>query len=369
VKIDLRKDLGMLDSIKFAASEAAESEMTEDERIAETMHKRQTHVESVGRTETQTKSVGEELKSDRKPVREFFLLITVLAVAVYYFMNTGIHKPWYDIISNYWLDVFGLAKEEIIPMPSYEEEINELEKLLSNEAFDSLMPMTDDIAALADSMDFFGSDSIFAETLYVKYKISDTLMNFLPVADDPIQLSDDDLKIINNRSLLLMLIEFIDVFPPEHGSGNIFLKRDALSITAPSGGVWVQFVKTALDKFVLGSFDENYSSGNIRMTSKFEIIMNAEKDFQAQVLDEMGLLDALAHPFNEYLEQIIIDLSKGVNDNPAQFMFAGSPRQIQYILSSWAETRSNILLRSAEVEYQGQDLILTLDILFFNYSL
>lgn len=366
--------MGIIGAFKFAASEDTQPEMSEDERIAETMRKRHAHDEPKVDPDISLEAIAEEdePKSTRNPLRELFLLIILLGAAAFYFHDVGLLKPTYEIVNDYWSRVFGYPTEKKEIMPSYEDEINELEGLLSNEAFDSLMPVTDDIAALADSIATISIDSmgveIQPETLYVKYTITDSVTKFLPVEEEPIDLSDDDIKIINNASMLLMLIDIIDIYPPEYGSGNIFLKRDAIKVTAPSGGMWVQFVKRSLDRFVLGNFDENYNTGNVILNSKFEIIMNAEKDFQAQLLDKMGLLDVLAHPFNKYLEQIVIDLGKGIDNNPAQFIFAGTSQQIQYILSSWAETRTNILLRSAEVEYHGQELVLTLDVLFFNYS-
>jgi len=45
--------------------------------------------------------------------------------------------------------------------------------------------------------------------------------------------------------------------------------------------------------------------------------MNAEQGFQAQVLDGIRLLDILANPFSDYLNEIVIDISRDVNDNPA----------------------------------------------------
>ena len=105
------------------------------------------------------------------------------------------------------------------------------------------------------------------------------------------------------------------------------------------------------------------------MDSKYEIIMTADPNFQAHVLDGIRLLDVLANPFSDYLVEILIDLSEGVDDNPAIFTFTGKNREIQYILSSWAESRSNFLLRSIDIKFQSENKsLLTFDVIFFNYT-
>jgi hypothetical protein len=142
-----------------------------------------------------------------------------------------------------------------------------------------------------------------------------------------------------------------------------------LTISAPRGGKWVENTKKILDKFVFGSFNEDYSSGKGRVSSKFEIIMAAEPDFVAQDLDALRLLDVLAHPFNDYLEQIVVDLSRGVNDNPARFSYSGTTREIQYVLSSWAESRVNMRIISADIRIKGNKVFITLDVEFFDYQL
>ena len=120
-------------------------------------------------------------------------------------------------------------------------------------------------------------------------------------------------------------------------------------------------------RFVLGDFNAVDKNGSVLVSSKFEIIMNAEQDFHAQVLDGIRLLDVLANPFADYLNEIVIDIENDVNDNPATFKFTGSKQEIQYILSSWAETRSNFLLKSVDLKFQETDILLTFDVLFFNY--
>ncbi len=165
-----------------------------------------------------------------------------------------------------------------------------------------------------------------------------------------------------------MITEMISNYPVEYGNGHIFLKRDALTIEAPRGGEWVNSMHATLDKFVLGSFDEDYSSGTAKIVSKFEIIMNAEQDFQGQSFDVMRLLDILANPFADYLNEILIDPAKGTDDNPVTMTFSGNPQQIQYILSSWSESRSNYLVRSIDIDFMGDEIILKFGAVFFNYT-
>ncbi len=375
MKIDLRNDRGILGSVKFVASKGEQPELSEDELIVETMRRRHTGTtpgaeetlqDSPNSSKPSKKKATPKKESESHIVRQLFLFILLLAVIAYYMYDRGILYSSIDMAKNYVFEKIGLEIEqevepEIFPIDTVTKGI------LSEDLFNELMPVTDDIAALADSIAALPPETLFVDSgnqYYSEYVSED----YLPISEEAIELSDDDIKIINNRSLLLMITDIVQNYPTEYGNGHLFLKRDGLTITAPRGGEWVSQMKATLDQFVLGSFDEDYSEGKAKVSSKFEIIMNAEQDFEAQILDEMRLLDVLAHPFNDYLKQIIIDLPRGTDDNPAKFMFSGTAQEIQYILSSWAETRCNFLLRSVDVDFEGDELTLTFGVIFFNYS-
>ncbi len=372
MKIDLRKDKGILKAANFSSLKQIEQELSEDELIAETLRRRHTGVKADDSVEQDSHEKSPVVIPAKKTKRSSFILflflVIVLSASAYYFHDRGQLLPSVDIVKTYWMDVMGipLKKEVVLPVFSVDDSLI-VEDILSEDLFNQLMPVTEHIAAIADSIAALPAESLFIDPMQISDEGEDS-SEYLPVADEPIQLSDDDIKIIDNRSLLLLLTEIIDNYPIELGQGHLFLKRDALTITAPQGGAWVNKIKAALDQFVLGSFDESYSPGVATLKSKFSIIINAEQDFQVQVLDVMRLFDALAQPFDEYLQEIIVDLSGGISDNPAKFTFTGSPQEMQYILSYWAETRTNFLLRSVDIEFQDENLILSLDVIFFTYT-
>lgn len=375
MKIDLRKDRGILEPVIFLAGEGTVSEQSEDELIAETLRRRHGGAESepdIDQEQTEESSTAKKQKPKKsgsfRPVLLMLLLISMLAGG-YYINEQGLYKPYVAIVDDYWCKLLGFSSYETVePWSVTGDSVIQGDGVLSDDLFNELMPITDDIAALVDSIAAQDPDSLYG-TAYLDETPSDTITEeYLPVAEAPIQLSDNDIIIINNRSLLLMLTEIINDYPDKVTNGHIFLKRDGLTITAPAGGVWTESVKTTLDEFVLGTFVKDFSKGNAVVKSKFEIIMNAEQEFQAQVLDGLRLLDVLANPFDDYLEEILIDLSKGVDDNPAVFTFGGSRQEIQFILSSWAESRSNFILRSVDIKFKAGQLILSFDITFFNYT-
>ncbi len=386
MKIDLRKDRGVLDPKKFLADESLTHQLSEDELIAETMRRRRSSLKvesdddqkldpAIAAPKSEPKPSKKTKDSNRNPLRELVLLILMLAVTVYYLNDKGILYSTIYMAEEMVYDLFGI--DPVLPV-NRDSDIDQydqyfsgdslvFDKVLPDEVFNELMPMTDDIAALADSI-----AAVKPESLYVKLPGGrDTVIvyeEFTQVSEEVIALTDEDISIINNRSLLLMVTEMISNFPVEYASGHLFLKRDALALSAPQGGKWVREMQTTLDKFVLGSFNEDYSKGTVNISSKFEIIMNAEKDFRGQSFDAMRLLDILVNPFYDYLEEVVIDPALGTTDNPAQIIFTGSAQEIQYILSSWSESRSNYLIRSIDVEFKGEVLKLTFGVTFFNYT-
>lgn len=380
MKIDLRKDRGILSSSSFQANSNVpdnDFDLSEEERIAQVMRRRlssaavsqddedaelDSDFQPERTKQSKTKSKARS-SSKRNPVREFILLILLILTTLYYLYDKGLLQPYSTMVVSYWKQILGIEQVQ----PATDSQIVE-DGVLPDDIFNALMPVTEDLAALADSIEETtlaaaltqGDDSLF---------VDDTANTYTEISETPIALSDQDIIILNNRSLLLMLIDLVGMIPEDLGETNLFLKRDALTISAPRGGKWVENTKKILDKFVFGSFNEDYSSGKGRVSSKFEIIMAAEPDFVAQDLDALRLLDVLAHPFNDYLEQIVVDLSRGVNDNPARFSYSGTTREIQYVLSSWAESRVNMRIISADIRIKGNKVFITLDVEFFDYQL
>lgn len=396
MKLDLRKDKGILRQSKFIADESSIPEISEDELIAETMRRRRTshqseeslpEAESTQPTRTE-KSETTSTSRNRNPVRELVLLILMVSVTIYYLNDKGILFSTVDMARDYAYDLLGidpvLPPDEDDDLDQYEQyfsgdslifESSEPDTILSDDVFNELMPITPDIAALAESLETVPPESLemaTPESLYVQLPGGrDTVIvyqEFTQVSEDVNQLSDDDIAIINNRSLLLMVTEMISGLPFEYGEGNLFLKRDALTVTAPRGGEWVGELQSILDKFVQGSFIEDYSTGTAKIQSKFELVMNAEQDFEGQSFDAMRLLDILANPFNEYLEEIVIDPALDIDNNPVELSFSGSAQEMQFILSSWAESRSNYLLKSIDMDFNGEALYLQIGVIFFTYT-
>ena len=327
MKIDLRKDKGILEPTKFLADDSSTPELSEDDLIAETIrrrrsaHKPDTHDEESLESETpvpKTKSKDKKKKkeSNRNPLREFVLLIHMVSITAYYLNDKGILFSTIDMAEEYVYDLLGidldLPVEDDSDLEQYDEyfsgdslviEEATPEDVLPDEVFNKLMPMTEDIAALADSM-----ASAKPESLHVKLPGGrDTVIvyqEYTQVSEDVVKLTDDDISIINNRSLLLMVTEMISNFPIEYGSGHLFLKRDALKISAPRGGEWVGEMRSTLDKFVLGSFIEDYSTGTANISSKFEIIMNAE----SSILNKIQKIAMEIHEeIVPYTKEVIIE--------------------------------------------------------------
>lgn len=388
MKIDLKKDRGILDPRKFLADESAAPELSEDELIAETLRRRhsssQPELEPEDQPEIESKSKktaskAEQKSSSRNPMREFILLILMVAVTAYYLHDKGILFSTIDMARDYAYELLGI--DPVLPveeddLDQYDEYFSgdtllldnpEEDAVLPEDVFNELMPVTPEVAALKDSMESTKPESIYIQ-LPDGRDTAIVYQEMTAISEDVVDLSDDDINIINNRSLLLMITEIIDGFPVEYGTGNIYMKRDALTLTAPRGGEWVPEMQTVLDKFVEGSFIEDYGTGTAKITSKFEIVMNADRDFEGQSFDAMRLLDILANPFSDYLNEIVIDPALETNDNPVQISFTGSIQEIQFILSSWAESRSNYLIQAIDIDFQNETIQLQLDVTFFNYT-
>ncbi|MCF7807862.1 MAG: hypothetical protein K9N38_05005 [Candidatus Marinimicrobia bacterium] len=376
MKIDLRKDRGILEAQIFSGtgvSDSAPETTSDDELIIETLKRRHGDSGTDGKTETE-KAVKKQAKKERNAIPILLIILILTVAGGGYMLNTiGVLKPGLNVIENYWRDVLGLP---LVHEPEYIEDADILpletleESLMTEDQFNELMPLTDELAALADSLAAIPEDSLAVDS-YLDTQAVSPVKARSDAITTPAQnlrpLSEDDMIILNNRSLMLLVTEIVQNYPDDMLDGHLYIKRDALNLSAPRGGAWVDSLQTIMDKFVLGSFKADYSSGKVQISSKFSLIMAREPNFQANVLDGIRMLDVLANPFSDYLEEIVIDLSKGVDNNPATFTFKGSSQEMQYILSAWTESRTNLLLRSIDIKFRGENSILTFDVIFFDY--
>jgi len=374
VKIDLRKSKGILEPLPFTVSgEAPVSAASDDEIIIETLKKRHGDVGSEPESDKE-KSEQVQARKERSAIPILLIILILTVAGGSYMLDTiGVLRPGVQVIENYWRSMLGLPvvqvteqiRDDYIPEYAIRDK-----QILSEDEFLKLMPVTEDLAALADSLAAIPDDSLVAYVYEDDEQSEDTSRNdsiTITIENLP-PLSDDDIIILNNRSLMLLLIELVQNYPEDLLDGHLFLKRDALRLSAPTGGNWVDSMQVVMDKFVLGSYKADYSSGKVEITSKFSLIMARERDFQANILDGLRMLDVLANPYSDYLTEIAIDLSKGVDNNPAEITFTGSAQEMQYILTAWAESRTNFLLRSIDIKFRGSESLLSFDILLFDYQ-
>ena len=374
MKIDLRKSKGILEPLPFTVSgEAPVSAASDDEIIIETLKKRHGDVGSEPESDKE-KSEQVQARKERSAIPILLIILILTVAGGSYMLDTiGVLRPGVQVIENYWRSMLGLPvvqvteqiRDDYIPEYAIRDK-----QILSEDEFLELMPVTEDLAALADSLAAIPDDSLVAYVYEDDEQSEDTSRNdsiTITIENLP-PLSDDDIIILNNRSLMLLLIELVQNYPEDLLDGHLFLKRDALRLSAPTGGNWVDSMQVVMDKFVLGSYKADYSSGKVEITSKFSLIMARERDFQANILDGLRMLDVLANPYSDYLTEIAIDLSKGVDNNPAEITFTGSAQEMQYILTAWAESRTNFLLRSIDIKFRGSESLLSFDILLFDYQ-
>lgn len=374
MKIDLRKSKGILEPLPFTVSgEAPVSAASDDEIIIETLKKRHGDVGSEPESDKE-KSEQVQARKERSAIPILLIILILTVAGGSYMLDTiGVLRPGVQVIENYWRSMLGLPvvqvteqiRDDYIPEYAIRDK-----QILSEDEFLKLMPVTEDLAALADSLAAIPDDSLVAYVYEDDEQSEDTSRNdsiTITIENLP-PLSDDDIIILNNRSLMLLLIELVQNYPEDLLDGHLFLKRDALRLSAPTGGNWVDSMQVVMDKFVLGSYKADYSSGKVEITSKFSLIMARERDFQANILDGLRMLDVLANPYSDYLTEIAIDLSKGVDNNPAEITFTGSAQEMQYILTAWAESRTNFLLRSIDIKFRGSESLLSFDILLFDYQ-
>lgn len=373
MKIDLRKDKGVLQALPFTSSgEFAAEPSVDDDDIIATLKKR--HGETSQSKPEKDKSEEKKAKKERNAIPILLVILLLTVAGGSYMLDTiGVLRPGLQLIENYWRPILGLpVVQEVEPADDYEYYYPpdlSTDQVMTDDQFNQLMPVTEDIAALADSLAALPDDSL------MDYSYEASVEDDAPSSSDSITipvenlapLSDDDIIILNNRSLLLLVTELVEAYPSDLYDGHMFIKRDALRMSAPQGGAWVDSLQAVMDQFVLGSYKADYATGKVEITSKFSLIMAREADFQANILDGLRMLDVLAHPFDEYLTEIVIDLSLGTDNNPAQIIFQGSSQEMQYILTAWAESHTNFLLRSIDIKFRGAESTLTFDIILFDY--
>ena len=173
-------------------------------------------------------------------------------------------------------------------------------------------------------------------------------------------------EISRSISKLLLLNNLVAGFSNQKMDGNIQLGGDSLIIITPENESIVEYIESILDGNTLSIVSKNKIKNKIEINVKLLSFLPEIPINKFTNIDALRLLDNLASPFADYLQEIIIDLSKGINDNPSQYDFLGTPAEIGHILSSWAEYRNNFVLETATINIENSETSFSAELTFID---
>ncbi len=414
MRIDLLNEKGLLKSTPFVKTEAAPlaevSTQTEDERIAETLARRHKSIakesalpeepepgteDAEGSEETplQVPKPAEKAKTrTRDPALVAIIIFVAIAAFTYFVYGNG----YLDPLIRWTNAKIGISLPTARPLhkPVAIIEQTEIEPVvkppttLSEQEFNALMPVTESIAALKDSLQQVSTGEIdtavtTSQSIEMAAEVVDTSAEAIEVEiteaitePDPepvpeqipvqpsIELSDQDVELLHNQSLLLLLDRSLD-FPLVAENINSFkISRNSLEILTEEGEAVHAAIADVLQEFAMGEL--NISGGYL--TSPIELVMRPVSSFMVDQRDLLGVFDVLAHPYDAYLVSINTDMEKGLRDNPATLVFQGSASNMKRILAGWSTANVNYILEDIELNKQDNTFTLTLNIRLIQYN-
>jgi len=203
---------------------------------------------------------------------------------------------------------------------------------------------------------------VLSETI----SLVDTSEPAKPVDQRPtLSLSGLDLEILKNHSLLLMLSRVGGALTDGAVVESIALDRESLTIKGSGLARRSEQVRAAMNEF---SMAKSSTSNDQRIAGSFELIIPPVYEFSVDVRDALGILDVIAHPFEDQLNQIVFDLEGGVANNPMRLEFSGSLTTLSNVLERWSDVTLNYILENATLNRQGNRFFLTINIRLIPYS-
>lgn len=109
-------------------------------------------------------------------------------------------------------------------------------------------------------------------------------------------------------------------------------------------------------------------NGRITLSSDYDSQKNLPAYFELTSGDVYHNLDGLVGQFEKYLNQIVIDVAKGVDNNPAQIIFVGNRWIIHSILQAWIGFQSNYILEKLVIQQQTDGIKMIADIKLIQFD-
>lgn len=452
MRVDLLTEKGLLNSAPFVKGEAPPlpmvdteipEEISEDERIAETMARRQrARVEAKqdpekGEAETvleeklddselddevkeavkRAVDTGKPRKKKRSKAKQQVKVrdpavvaigIFVILAAFYYFIYGGGYLDTAIRWVNQTLKIelikpaLPLRKpvaviETTTPEPAVQPEQRQSD-YLSEEEFNALMPVTESIAALKDSisqLDMTAASETqenVAETVADQTDTEDQQKPESEMAEitDPksevekpveeeraepviqraqptpgINLSDQDVQLLNNHAMLLVMKNALSKSSIRNEASRIFISRSSIEITArESSARMMAELEPTIEELAIA--DIKVSDRTV--SSSLEYILQPVSEFNVDDRDLLGVFDLLLHPYDTELKEINLDVDQGLQNNPARIVFQSNATRIDRILGGWAQVNTNYLLQDLELVKQGSLYTLTINIRLIQYT-
>ncbi len=397
MRIDLAQDRGLIPESIFESllvevneetTPAAEPELSEDERIAATLARRHAQVAHHQTTDTDAIDESDEPEhpvSQSEPGKKssrgtILFLVLVLIVAAWVFNRNGMLRQGWT-----WsrMQVERLLGEDapVQPEPTEPRTVQPI-VVLSDDQFNLLMPMPPEIRAMADSLAISGGQDLQAgpaenlaeagnqsdeDTIQLSETV-DLVDRLEPQTEPPpapdLNLSDLDVDILGNHSLLLLLQKVCEEFSGSTDLKRVVLSRTTMEINGPRIPSHQKALDAIFTEFTMGTLD---ASGQDGIGGSFELVIPPVKVFAVDSRDALGILDLLANPFEQQLDRIILDVAAGVDQNPAKFEFHGTLLGLSDILGKWSRHTLNYLLQSATLQRGQAGYELTLELQLIQY--
>ncbi len=183
------------------------------------------------------------------------------------------------------------------------------------------------------------------------------------------QYSPTDWRLITNRVLFHLAADLISLLNTSSGQTQLYMDHDHLKFESDDTNPRLEAAVMDIARTITrGNLQHGVRNKRLFLGGDLKYALQRQMDYIPKPGDIYHVLDGLVGEYNVNLTQIIVDLKKGIRNNPAKLMFKGNLKAIRRILDNWAHLSSNFVLEDLTIQQNLGQYELIVNIKLIEYE-
>lgn len=403
MKIDLLKDKGLLDPQEF--QERVAPDLRTDSVIERADHESKVSKPTTGKPEPPP--IPPNVEQPRESVRGLFVVLAALAIIIVLgflykqgrldpiitaFMPEPTLVDTADTTMDqtdfpFMLDSLEVLRiqdslstvladsvlpqdvfEQLLPVPSYVSTIGE-DTLIESHP-DASPDTTESESAMSETSDpDSAEESAEPPQEMVTHNLEDTTTVDTDVTRPERHFTHLDSQIVTNQTMFQLAADLVSILNQSGGKTDVYLDRHSVKVETNNGKEGVrETVYSAIRPITDGTLKESVQTAGFIITGKYQYIYEIPPTYARENGDIYFILEKLVGPFSQYINHIITEMERGIDENPVQIRVAGNHWVMRSILEHWGQLPLNFILNNLTIQQDGDGYETVVNLTLIRYE-